>query len=119
MLSNKKSIYLFLLGCIPIRILLSIIPLYIDKKILFYYGIGLLIISLSFLYLYFTNQRLNAYEAGGNTWWSKFRIIHGLLYLCAAIYALQGHREAWIPLSIDTLLGFILFINNHYMSISI
>lgn len=114
MLSSDKSIYLFLFGCIPVRILLSILPLYIDKKTLFYYGIGLLIISLSFLYLYFTNQRLDAYEAGGNTWWAKFRIIHGLLYLCAAIYALQGQRIAWIPLSIDTFIGLVLFINKHY-----
>ena len=58
MLSTDKSINLFLLACIPIRILLSILPLYIDKKMLFYYGIVLLIISLSFLYLYFRNQRL-------------------------------------------------------------
>ena len=114
MLSSDKSIYLFLFGCIPVRILLSILPLYIDKKMLFYYGIGLLIISLSFLYLYFTNQRLDAYEAGGNTWWAKFRIIHGLLYLCAAIYALQGQRIAWIPLSIDTFIGLVLFMNKHY-----
>jgi len=114
MLSSDKSIYLFLFGCIPVRILLSILPLYIDKKMLFYYGIALLIISLSFLYLYFTNQRLDAYEAGGNTWWAKFRIIHGLLYLCAAIYALQGLKIAWIPLSIDTFIGFVLFMNKHY-----
>ena len=54
MLSSDKSIYLFLFGCIPVRILLSILPLYIDKKMLFYYGIALLIISLSFLCLYFS-----------------------------------------------------------------
>jgi|TARA_B110000879_G_C11117609_1_gene490265 hypothetical protein len=115
MLSTDKSINLFLLACIPIRILLSILPLYIDKKMLFYYGIVLLIISLSFLYLYFRNQRLHAAEAGGNTWWAKFRIIHGLLYLCGSIYALQGQKIAWIPLSIDTLLGMMLFINKHYI----
>ena len=109
MLSRNQSINYFLVGCIPVRAVLTIIPLYIDKSMLFYYGLVLAAISTSFLYLYFANERLNAFEAGGHTWWADFRLLHGLLYLCAAIYSLQGHRIAWLPLFVDTLLGITLF----------
>lgn len=115
MISNKSSIHLFILCCIPARLVISLLPLYLSKKYLFYYGIILLIIALSFLYLYFTNQRLNAQEAGGYTWWAKFRLIHGLLYLCGAIYCIQGKRIAYIPLLADTIIGIMLSVNHHYL----
>ena len=114
MISNKSSINLFFLCCIPARIIILLLPLYLSKKYLFYYGLILLTISLSFLYLYFANKRLNAQEAGGYTWWSKFRLIHGLLYLCGAIYCIQGKRIAWIPLATDTFIGTMLSVNHHY-----
>ena len=117
MISKKSSVHLFFLYCIPVRIIISLVPLYISKKYLFYYGIPLLVIALSFLYLYFTNQRLNAQEAGGYTWWAQFRLIHGLLYLCGAVYCLQGKKIAYIPLLIDTITGIILSINHHYIKI--
>lgn len=110
MLSDKQSIQYFLFGCMPARIVLTILPLYLHKSLLFYYGLVLFTIASSFLYLYFGNSRLHAFEAGGNTWWANFRLIHGLLYMAAAIYSLQGDTLAWLPLFIDTLFGFALFI---------
>ena len=71
--------------------------------------------AIGFLYLYFNNLRLNAFEAGGNTWWAEYRLIHGMLYLTAAIYSYQMKSIAWIPLAIDVIFGFILFINKHYI----
>jgi xanthine/uracil permease len=79
-----------------------------SPDLLVYHGVLLLAISLSFLWLYFTNGRMNAPEAGGFTWWSKYRLIHGMLYLTAAIYAFQKNNLAYIPLLIDVILGFIL-----------
>lgn len=105
----NKSILYFLIGCIPIRILMAILPNVIDKNLLFYYSFILFGISFGFLYLYFLNLRLNAFEAGGKTWWSEYRLIHGMLYLIAAIYAFQMKSIAWIPLIIDVILGFLLF----------
>jgi phosphatidylglycerophosphate synthase len=116
MLSKNNSINLFLLGCIPIRIIIALIPLYIDKKWLFYYSFILLSISVSFLYLYFTNSRENAFEAGGKTWWAKYRIIHGLFYLIAAFYAYFQNRNAWIPLAMDVIFGLILFIQKRFLN---
>jgi hypothetical protein len=114
-LENNKSILYFLLGCIPIRILIAVLPNIIDKTYLFYYSFVLLSLAIGFLYLYFNNLRLNAFEAGGNTWWSEYRLIHGMLYLIAAIYAYQMKSIAGIPLTIDVIFGFILFINHHYI----
>lgn len=110
MLSKNQSIVYFLVGCMPMRAVLTVIPLYIDKAMLFYYGLVLTAIAMSFLYLYFANERMHAFEAGGHTWWADFRLLHGLLYLCAAIYSLQGDRVAWLPLFVDTLLGLALFM---------
>lgn len=115
MLSTRESILYFLLGCMPIRILLTLLPIYISDTMLFYYGLVLSVIAGSFLYLYFTSSRLNAFEAGGSTWWANFRLLHGLLYLAASIYAVQGLSIAWLPLFIDTLLGFALFINKRLL----
>ena len=56
------------------------------------------------LYLYFIKGRMNAPEGGGTTWWANYRLIHGLLYICASIYLLQEERLAWIPLTMDVLL---------------
>lgn len=98
--------YLFFSVCIPIRLLLVYLASTLNKNNLRFLGILLLVIALGFLYLYFANKRLNAAEAtGGVTWWSEYRLIHGLLYLCAAIYAFQGKNTAWIPLLIDVGLG--------------
>lgn len=115
MLSTRQSIQYFLLGCMPVRILLTILPLYINETMLFYYGLVLTIIASSFLYLYFSRTRMIAFEAGGQTWWANFRLLHGLLYLCASIYSLQGQRIAWLPLFIDTLVGLAIFINKRLL----
>jgi len=114
-LENNKGILYFLIGCIPIRILMASIPNVINKNYLFYYSFILLAISIGFLNLYFNNLRLNAFEGGGITWWSDYRLIHGMLYLTAAIYSYQMKSIAWIPLAIDVIFGFILFINKHYI----
>jgi hypothetical protein len=113
MLSKEKRIVYFLLGCIGVRTILAISPLYLDKSLFYMLGTITMIIGTSFLYLYFFNGRMNAPEGGGVTWWANYRLIHGLLYICASIYLFQKKRLAWLPLTIDVLLGLILFIINH------
>ena len=73
-------------------------------------GYFLFTIAFGFLYLYFKNLRLNAAEAsGGKTWWANLRLIHGLLYLAAAIYMFREKQIGWIPLSTDVVLGLIFW----------
>ena len=59
MIENQKSnsILYFLLGCIPVRIIIILIAIYINKDYLPYYGVILLGPMLGFLYLYFRNLR--------------------------------------------------------------
>tara|TARA_B100001287_G_scaffold270997_1_gene270591 strand:+ start:1534 stop:1902 length:369 start_codon:yes stop_codon:yes gene_type:complete len=113
MLEKNQRILYFLVGCIGIRSLLAITPLYLTYSWLQIFSIPIFVIGASFLFLYFTNGRLNAPEGGGDTWWVNYRLIHGLLYLAAAIYLFKQQRLAWIPLAIDTLLGLFLFLFNH------
>lgn len=115
MLSKNQSIQYFLLGCIPARIIIALIPLYMKTEWLSYYSIVLFAIAFSFLFLYFFNMRQTAFEAGGVTWWANYRIIHGLLYLTAAIYAFNKDRSAWIPLALDVIIGLSLFIHRRLL----
>ena len=110
-----KRILIFLGACIPARIMLALLAKNISTKYLQYLGYITLIISFSFLYLYTTNKRLIGTETFGSPiWWAKFRIIHGLLYLLFSIYAIKQNTNAYLFLFIDTFIGLLLFINNHY-----
>ena len=102
---------LFLFGCIPIRLLLVYISTITTNLKLF--SIPLFIISFGFLYLYFTNGRLNAPEANGITWWANLRIVHGLLYLAAGILSLQENKLVWVPLMVDVLFGLSAFLSHN------
>ena len=109
---NSRILY-FLIGCIGIRVCLAITPVYLPERWLPYFGLITLTIASSLLYLYFTNSRLKAPEGGGITWWAQYRLVHGMLYLAASIYLLQGKRTAWIPLTIDVCFGLLLFLHKH------
>lgn len=115
-MNETKRKLLFLIICLPIRFTISYIYYIIPTKFLSFFSIPLFIIGLSTLYLYFSNLRLNAYEGGGNTWWKEFRLLHGLLFTSAAIYALNKSRYTFFPLLIDAIIGFILFIDHHYIN---
>jgi hypothetical protein len=108
-----NSILLFLFACIPARLLLAWYSTKVSNLKLF--GALLFVMALSFLYLYFTGSRLQAPEAGGSTWWAGQRLVIGLLYLAAAIYAIQGKRDlVKIPLLIDVAFGLVLFYMRHF-----
>jgi len=109
-----NSVALFLFACIPVRLFLVWISTKIPVKYLGIFAALLLAMSLSFLYLYFTKGRQMAPEAGGVTWWANYRLIIGLLYLAAAIYAFQGRQDLiWIPLLMDVLFGITIFAKKH------
>jgi len=106
---------LFLLFCIPARIALAWVSQKVPARYLKIFGALLLAMALGFLYLYFSKGRLNAFEAGGKTWWADFRLIFGALYLIAAIYCFQGKQSmVWIPLTIDVIFGTTIFLLKEY-----
>lgn len=105
---------LFLVACIPVRILMASLPTLVSETWLRYYGLLLLAIGLGFHGLYWSNSRLRAPEGGGNTWWHEWRPVHGTLYLIAGGLAVHGDVRAWIPLAIDVVLGIIAHIRHYY-----
>ena len=111
-MTDRERILYFIFGCIALRLVLAYLPLYLSKKWLPKLGGLTFIIGISFLYLYFTNGRMNAPEGGGVTWWANHRLLHGLLYITASIYLFQSKKVAWIPLMIDVLFGLVMFIHN-------
>lgn len=110
-----KSKILFLLGCIPVRILLAAFTYKLEEKYLPYLSVILFAVGASFIYLYITNSRLKAPEAGGETWWKNLRPIHGMFYLIAGLYALKKDRSAAVILVIDVVFGLGAFINHNYI----
>lgn len=100
-----NSKLLFLIACIPSRILLAFLAYYLKGIYLQLFGLILLLLSASFFYLFFTNKRLKAFEAGGKTWWHKLRPIHGSLYLVAGLLCLTKSNYAAIPILLDVILG--------------
>lgn len=111
MLTSKT---LFLLGCVPARVLLAVLAYKLPEEQLKYFAIPLFLIGASFLYLFLFNKRLDAFEAGGKTWWSQLRPVHGMLYITAALYALHGSRAAAVLLGIDVAFGCAAFLAHHY-----
>lgn len=107
---NPKT--LFLVGCIPTRILLILLIRFLPKKFLPYISWIFLIISIGFLVVY--NRRMKGIETNQKPiWWNELRPIHSCLYLLTFIYTLYKNPYSWVPLTIDILIGFIFFLY-HY-----
>lgn len=103
-----SSKILFALVCIPVRVCIAYLGYYLKSGSLGLklFGAGLLVPAAGFLALYFGNLRMTAPEAtGGKTWWAPLRLIHGMLYLTAAIYGIRQSRLTWVPLALDVLVG--------------
>jgi hypothetical protein len=114
-LSTKQSKLSFIFGCIPARLLIAYLPQILDKNILPYYGLGLIIMALNFYYLYYFNLRQFAFEGGGRTWWANIRVYHANHYLLAGLFALNGDSNASVPLLIDVIFGTLAFIYQRFI----
>ena len=115
-----NSVVLFLCACIPLRLLLAWATTKVPDAYMPLLAMALAAISAGILYLYFSNTRLEAPEGGGHTWWAPYRLIIGLLWLAAAVYAFQGRKDlVWIPLVIDVLFGLVVFGIRHWPQKSI
>lgn len=108
---NSKLLFLF--GCMPARLLIALLAYKININYLPYISLIFIAIGASFIYLYLTNSRLKAAEAGGETWWKNLRPIHGVMYILAGIYALKKSRISALILLIDVLFGFGAFVYHH------
>ena len=111
----QKRFILFLGGCIPARLFLVWLAKAMPLNYLPYLGYVALLPAIGFIYLFFTGKRTSGVETGGAPiWWNRFRILHGLIYLLFAYYAIQRNKSAYLILLADVSLGLVLFLNHHY-----
>jgi hypothetical protein len=100
-------VLLFLLGCILVRALITLIA-YRQRGTAFARNMGALALlpALGFFYLYATKQRAIGPETfGERIWWTELRPVHGALWLAFAASALVRSEFAWVFLSADLALG--------------
>jgi hypothetical protein len=108
----RKS--LFLLCCIPSRILFAYLTKTVDPKYLPYCAMIAALPMLGWLYIYFISPRTTGPEMFGDIiWWNEIRIVHALLYLLFIIYAIQKKSFSYIVLIVDVIVGLIAFTLFH------
>ena len=99
----SKRIFLFLVFCIPSRLLLT----YLTYKHLVH-GLLLVCIGISFWLIYLLGLREKGLETfGEKIWWNNLRPIHGTNYIISGI---TGRYEY---LLFDTLIGLFSFLSHH------
>jgi len=112
--NNQKRLMLFLLLCIPARILITYIVKNVDKQYLPYLAMIGLLISGGFIFIYLFDYRKTGAEVfGDKIWWNDLRPVHGSLYLMFALLAFKKNKYAWIPLAVDVVIGFTAFMIYH------
>jgi hypothetical protein len=114
---RQKRMTLFLLGCIPVRMLFVYLS-YRYPSLLPYMATIALMISIGFLSIFFFHLRPTGPETFGQPiWWNQLRPVHSLLYLLFAYFAFSSEEskrnQAWIFLLLDVLLGLSAF-SYHY-----
>lgn len=114
--TETKRILLFLLGCIPVRILLAVFAQ--NDIYAKYIAVLALIIGLGFWFIYLFDLRKTGGETFGNViWWNSIRPIHGTLYLLAAWFLFNAeYMTGSRILFVDTFIGLVSFLNFHFLN---
>lgn len=110
----KKTLLLFLLVCVPLRVLFVVVAKMVSIKYLFYLGVLGLVPAFGFLFLHFYPGYRPEGAFGQKKWWN--RLVHGLFYLAFAVSAMMGNRNAYLFLLIDVVYGLVGFVRYHFMN---
>lgn len=117
----QKRRLLFLLGCIPARLLLTYAAYATIKQQSQYakfrtvLGLFAILVGLGFWSIYLTHSRKTGTEVfGDKIWWNSLRPLHGSLWLVAGCMILQNHPQAWVVLLVDTMIGLVSFLRKHF-----
>lgn len=115
--TKTKRILLFLLGCIPMRLLITYISKYVGDNYndyLPYLGYIAIIPAFVWIYMFIFDKRKTGAEVfGDKIWWNNLRPIHAILYLLFAYNAINKNTNSYIYLLIDVVFGLISFIIFH------
>jgi len=105
---------LFLFGCMGARFGLTYLAWRLPVEYLPYMGVPALVIAASFATIYIIGWRKTGPEVRGDRiWWNSLRPVHAALWFTFAVLAFAGHRDAWIVLLVDTLIGLGAFSVYH------
>ena len=111
-----KASLLFLLACIPVRLLLAYaVQRHTPEKYRLLVALALLVPVVGFMTIYFKGLRQTPGETfgcnnGSVLWWNDLRPVHGLLYATAAVLVLKESPFAHYPLYLDVLIGITAFV---------
>jgi hypothetical protein len=111
----QKRFLLFLFGCIGTRTLFVYIAKNVNSNYLPYLGYLALLPAIGFVYLYLFGLRKTGAEVfGEKIWWNDLRPVHAILYFLFAFNAINGNRNSWIYLLVDSIIGLLSFLFFHY-----
>jgi hypothetical protein len=116
MKDEEKSMTLFLVGCIPVRLFLTYLSYicYRNTKYMNMIGVLCLFISIGFIMNFTFGLRKTGIETFGKPiWWNDLRPIHGFLYIQAAYFSFYSKENVWKILLLDTMIGLVAFIRHH------
>jgi hypothetical protein len=110
--TNKRFI-LFLMFCIPSRLLLTYLAKTTNSPYIAYITT---LIGLGFLYIYFSGSRKTGPEVfGDKIWWNNLRPLHGFLYLLFSYLVLfRKNPNSYLVLLLDTIIGLVAFLSFHF-----
>ena len=112
-----KRIFIFLFGCMTVRLLLVYLAKTLSTKYLKYMGYIALLPAIGFAYIFITGSRKTGAEVfGDKIWWNNLRPFHSLLYFTFAYLAITSSKKAYIPLLIDVTIGLVAFLVYHLYS---
>jgi|TARA_B100000780_G_C21039789_1_gene417200 hypothetical protein len=111
----QKRFLAFMLLCIPVRIMFVFIAKMVNKKHLPLLGYLSILPALGFAYIFIFGKRKKGGETfGQKIWWNNLRPVHSFLYLIFAYLAITKNNNAYFPLLVDVIIGFVAFVIYHY-----
>lgn len=111
MQNSEKRLWLFLVGCIGTRSLLTYIAKVASPEYLQWMGYLAVLPAIGFFWIWATGSRKTGPEVfGDKIWWNHLRPVHGTLYLLFAYFAIQKASFAWWFLFVDVVFGLTSFI---------
>ena len=109
-----SSILAFIFICMSLRML----AVFLAYKNIFlpYLGALYILFGLGMFATYMFGLRDFGVETGGKKiWWDDQRPLFGLIWIVFGICAMLSKSWSWKILSLDILVGYLLFINHHFI----
>lgn len=112
---ESMSIILFLTFCLGSRTIITYLSATYTEYLPIF-GILALLPAFGFMYFYLSGTRKTGPEVFGKLiWWNNLRPIHSVLYSLFAFSAMSKNANAWIFLAVDVFIGFMSFVNHHFI----